>query len=90
MDREKTVELGNQVYSITPFDNNSQLQMLEEFLLERGKEKSNVDLFIKTLPQLPMSIILNCIVIAINYYITKFNVFKLSINNINNKVILMY
>lgn len=87
MDREKTVELGNQVYGITPFDKNSQLQMLEKFLLERGKEKSNVDLFIKTLPQLPMRIILNCIVTAINYYITKFNVFKLSINN---KVILIY
>lgn len=87
MDREKTVELGNQVYGITPFDMKSQLQMLEEFLLERGKEKSNVDLFIKTLPQSPMYIILNCIVIAINYYITKFNVLKLSINN---KVILIY
>ena len=87
MDREKTVELGNQVYGITPFDKNSQLQMLEEFLLERGKEKSNIDLFIKTLPQLPISIIFNCIVTAINYYITKFNVFKLSINN---KVILVY
>ena len=87
MDREKTVKLGNQVYGITPFDMNSQLQMLEEFLLERGKEKSNIDLFIKTLPQLPMSIILNCIATAINYYITKFNVFKLSINN---KVILVY
>ena len=29
MDREKTVELGNQVYGIIPFDMNSQLQMLE-------------------------------------------------------------
>ena len=87
MDKEKTVELGNQVYSITSLDTNSQLQMLEEFLLERGKEKSKIDLFIKTLPQSPMYIILNCIVIAINYYITKFNVFKLSINN---KVILIY
>ena len=50
MDREKTVELGNQVYGITPFDMNSQLQMLEEFLLEKGKEKSKIDLFMKTLP----------------------------------------
>lgn len=39
MDREKTVELGNQVYGITPFDMNSQLHMLEEFLLEKGKGK---------------------------------------------------
>lgn len=87
MDREKTVELGNQVYGTTPFDMNSQLQMLKEFLLERGKEKSKIDLFIKTLPQLPMYVILNCTVTAINYYITKLNVFKLSINN---KVILIY
>ena len=39
MDREKTVELGNQVYGIIPFNMNSQLQMLEEFLLEKGKGK---------------------------------------------------
>ena len=87
MDREKTVELGNQVYGITPFDMNSQLQMLEEFLLEKGKEKSKIDLFIKTLPQLPIQLTLDFYLTAINYYIIKFNVFKLSINN---KVILIY
>ena len=87
MDREKTVELGNQVYGVTPFDMNSQLQMLEEFLLEKGKEKSKINSFIKTLSQLPIQLTLSYYVIAINYYITKFNVFKLSINN---KVILIY
>ena len=87
MDREKTVELGNQVYGITPFDMNSQLQMLEEFLLEKGKERSKIDLFIKTLSQLPIQLTLNYYVTAISYYIIKFNVFKLIINN---KVILIY
>ena len=87
MDREKTVELGNQLYGITPFDMNSQLQMLEEFLLEKGKEKSKIDLFIKTLPQLPIQLTLDFYLTAINYYIIKFNVFKLSINS---KVILIY
>ena len=87
MDREKTVELGNQVYGITSFDMNSQLQMLEEFLLEKGKERSKINLFIKTLSQLPIQLTLNYYVTAINYYIIKFNVFKLSINN---KVILIY
>lgn len=87
MDREKTIELSNQVYGITPFDINSQLQMLEEFLLEKGKERSKIDLFIKTLPQLPIQLTLSYYVTAIDYYITKFNVFKLSINN---KVILIY
>lgn len=87
MDREKTVELGNQIYGITPFDMNSQLHMLEEFLLEKGKERNKIDLFIKTLSQLPIQLTLNYYVTAINYYITKFNVFKLSINN---KVILIY
>ena len=87
MDREKTVELGNQVYGITPFDMNSQLHMLEEFLLEKGKERSKIDSFIKTLSQLPIQLTLNYYVTAISYYIIKFNVFELSINN---KVILIY
>ena len=87
MDREKTVELGNQVYCITPFNMNSQLQMLEEFLLEKGKEKSKIDLFIKTLPQLPVELIIDFCVTAIEYYIIKYNVFRLSNNN---KVILIY
>ena len=87
MDREKTVELGNQVYGITPFDMNSQLQMLEEFLLEKGKERNKIDLFIKTLSQLPIQLTLNYYVTAIEYYIIKYNVFRLSNNN---KVILIY
>ena len=87
MDREKTVELGNQVYGITSFDMNSQLQMLEEFLLEKGKERSKIDSFIKTLSQLPIQLTLSYYVTAIDYYITKYNVFRLSNNN---KVILIY
>lgn len=39
MDREKTIELGNQVYNITPFNINSQLRMLEEFLLKKKVRK---------------------------------------------------
>ena len=87
MDREKTVELGNQVYGITPFDMNSQLHMLEEFLLEKGKERSKIDSFIKTLSQLPIQLTLSYYVTAINYYIIKFNVFNL---RINTQVILIY
>ena len=87
MDRKKTVELGNQVYGITSFDMNSQLQMLEEFLLEKGKERSKIDSFIKTLSQLPIQLTLSYYVTAIDYYITKYNVFRLSNNN---KVILIY
>ena len=87
MDREKTVELGNQVYGITPLDTNSQLQMLEEFLLEKGKERSKINLFIKTVSQLPIQLTLNFYLTAIDYYITKYNVFRLSNNN---RVILVY
>ena len=87
MDREKTVELGNQVYGITSLDTNSQLQMLEEFLLEKGKERSKIDLFIKTLSQLPIQTTFNFYLTAIEYYIIKYNVFRLSNNN---KVILIY
>ena len=87
MDREKTVELGNQIYGITPFNINSQLQMMEEFLLEKGKEKDKIDLFIKVLSQLPVQLALNYYIVAIKYYIAKYNVFELISNN---KVILIY
>ena len=87
MDREKTVELGNQIYGITPFNINSQLQMMEEFLLEKGKEKDKIDLFIKALSQLPVQLALSYYIVAIKYYIAKYNVFELISNN---KVILIY
>ena len=61
--------------------------MLEEFLLEKGKEKNKIDLFIKTLSQLPILVTLNFYLTAIEYYITKYNVFRLSNNN---KTILIY
>lgn len=69
MDREKTIELGNQVYNITPFNINGQLRMLEEFLLKKVR------------------IVLNFYLAAIEYYIAKYNVFKLSSNN---RIILLY
>lgn len=87
MDREKTVELGNQVYKITPFNINSQLRMLEEFLLEKGKERNKINLFIGTISQFPVQIVLNFYLAAIEYYIAKYTVFKLSSNN---RIILLY
>lgn len=87
MDREKTVELGNQVYNITPFNINSQLRMLEEFLLEKGKERNKINLFIGIISQFPVQIVLNFYLAAIEYYIVKYNVFKLSSNN---RIILLY
>lgn len=87
MDREKTIELGNQVYNITPFNINSQLRMLEEFLLEKGKERNKINLFIGTISQFPVQIVLNFYLAAIEYYIAKYIVFKLSSNN---RIILLY
>lgn len=87
MDREKTIELGNQVYNITPFNINSQLRVLEEFLLEKGKERNKINLFIGTISQFPVRIVLNFYLAAIEYHIAKYNVFKLSSNN---RIILLY
>lgn len=87
MDREKTIELGNQVYNITPFNINSQLRMLEEFLLEKGKERNKINLFIGIISQFPVRIVLNFYLAAIKYYIAKYNVLKLSSNN---RIILLY
>lgn len=87
MDREKTIELGNQVYNIIPFNINSQLRMLEEFLLEKGKERNKINLFIRIISQFPVHIALNFYLAVIEYYIAKYDVFKLSSNN---RIILLY
>ena len=87
MDREKTVELSKQIYGITPFNASNQLQMLEEFLLEKGKEKSMIDLLIKILSHIPIQVSINYYITAIEYYISKYNVYKLSKDN---KIILIY
>lgn len=87
MDREKTVELSKQIYGITPFNASNQLQMLEEFLLEKGKEKSMIDLLIKILSHIPIRVSINYYVTAIEYYIAKYSVYKLSKDN---KIILIY
>lgn len=87
MDREKTIELGNQVYNITPFNINSQLWMLKEFLLEKGKERNEINLFIGTISQFPAWTVHDFYLAAIEYYIAKYNVFKLSSNN---GIILLY
>lgn len=87
MDRGKTVELSKQIYGITPFNTSNQLQMLEEFLLEKGKEKSMIDLLIKILSHIPIRVSINYYITAIEYYIAKYNVYKLSKDN---KIILIY
>lgn len=87
MDREKTVELGNQIYGFAPFNINSQLQMMREFLLEKGKESNKIDLFIEALSKLPIQLTLNYYIVAIEYYFTKYNISRL-INN--SKTILIY
>ena len=86
MDREKTIELGNQVYNII----NSQLRMLEEFLLKKGKERNKINLFIGTISQFPVRIVLNFYLAAIEYYIAKYNVFKLSSNISSNNLSLIH
>ena len=60
---------------------------LAEFLLEKGKERNKINLFIGIISQFPVQIVLNFYLAAIEYYIVKYNVFKLSSNN---RIILLY
>ena len=62
--------------------------MDREKTIELGnKERNKINLFIGTISQFPVRIVLNFYLAAIGYYITKYNVFKLSSNN---RIILLY
>lgn len=87
MDKERTIKLSKQLYGLAPCNLNDLLQLLDDFLIEKGKERNKINLFIKTIMMVPFEMSKNYYLTAINYYITKYNIYFISKNN---KVISIY
>lgn len=87
MDKERTIKLSKQLYGLEPCNLNDLLQLLDNFLIEKGKERNKVNLFIKAVMMLPFEISKNYYLTALNYYITKYDIYFI---NKTNKVISIY
>lgn len=89
MDREKVVNIATSILVIKSINLQDIILLLDSYCIEKKKERKYIDLFIKTLVQLPYDIYSNLVDIALKYYMRKYAVCILkkedNINSIFNR-----
>ena len=90
MDREKVVNIATSILIKKSINLQDIILLLDSYCTEKGKERKYIDLFIKTLVQLPYDIYSNLVDIALKYYMKKYAVCILkkedNLNSIFNRI----
>ena len=74
MDRNKIVSIATSILIRKSINLQDIILLLDSYCTEKEKERKYIDLFIKTLVQLPYDIYSNLIDIALKYYMRKYAV----------------
>lgn len=74
MDREKVVNIATSILVKKSINLQDIILLLDSYCTENKKERKYIDLFIKTLVQLPYDIYSNLVDIALKYYMKKYAV----------------
>ena len=74
MDREKIVNIATSILIRKSINLQNIILLLDSYCTENKKERKYIDLFIKTLVQLPYDIYSNLVDIALKYYMRKYAV----------------
>ena len=74
MDRNKIVSIATSILIKKSINLQDIILLLDSYCTEKKKERKYIDLFIKTLVQLPYDIYSNLVDIALNYYMRKYAV----------------
>ena len=74
MDREKVVNIATSILVKKSINLQDIILLLDSYCIEKKKERKYIDLFIKTLVQLPYDIYSNHVDIALKYYMRKYAV----------------
>ena len=72
MDREKAVNIATSILVRKSINLQNIILLLDSYCTEKGKERKYIELFIKTLVQLPYDIYSNLVDIALKYYMRKY------------------
>ena len=72
MDREKVVNIATSILVKKSINLQNIILLLDSYCTENKKERKYIDLFIKTLVQLPYDIYSNLVDIALKYYMRKY------------------
>ena len=90
MDREKVVNIATSILIKKSINLQNIILLLDSYCIEKKKERKYIDLFIKTLIQLPYDIYSNLVDIALKYYMRKYAVCILkkedNLNSIFNRI----
>lgn len=85
MDREKIVNIATSILIRKSINLQNIILLLDSYCTENKKERKYIDLFIKTLVQLPYDIYSNLVDIALKYYMKKYAVCILKkVDNLNS------
>ena len=74
MDRNKIVSIATSILIKNSINLQDIILLLDSYCTENKKERKYIDLFIKTLVQLPYDIYSNLVDIALKYYMRKYAV----------------
>ena len=86
MDREKVVNIASSILIKKSINLQDIILLLDSYCTEKGKERKYIDLFIKTLVQLPYDFYSKYVDIALKYYMRKYVICTLFKEETSNSI----
>ena len=86
MDREKIVNIATSILIKKSINLQNIILLLDSYCTEKGKERKYIDLFIKTLVQLPYDFYSKYVDIALKYYMRKYVIYTLFKEETSNSI----
>ena len=86
MDRNKIVSIATSILIKKSINLQDIILLLDSYCTEKGKERKYIDLFIKTLVQLPYDFYSKYVDIALKYYMRKYVIYTLFKGETSNSI----
>lgn len=86
MDREKVINIATSILIKKSINLQDIILLLDSYCTEKGKERKYIDLFIKTLVQLPYDFYSKYVDIALKYYMRKYVIYTLFKGETSNSI----
>ena len=86
MDRNKIVSIATSILIRKSINLQDLILLLDSYCTEKGKERKYIDLFIKTLVQLPYNFYSEYVDIALKYYMRKYVIYTLFKEETSNSI----
>ena len=86
MDREKVVNIATSILIKKSINLQDIILLLDSYCTEKGKERKYINLFIKTIVQLPYDFYSKYVDIALKYYMRKYVIYTLFKEETSNSI----